>query len=62
MRYMAENVSAFDYKTQEEVLSVIKHLTSVLSTIGLQLVEAISPSDLLAQLHGGNDMEVDSVS
>jgi cohesin loading factor subunit SCC2 len=52
VRYMAENVSAFEYKTQEEVLTVIKHLTGVLSTTGLQLVEAISPSNLLTQLHG----------
>jgi cohesin loading factor subunit SCC2 len=51
-RYMAENFSAFDYKTQEEVFTVIKHLTSVLSTAGMQLVEVLSPSNLLAQLHG----------
>lgn len=52
---MAENFSAFDYKTQEEVLTVIKHLTSVLSTAGMQLVEALSPSNLLDQLHGPAD-------
>jgi cohesin loading factor subunit SCC2 len=49
---MAENFSAFDYKTQEEVITVIKHLTSVLSTAGMQLVETLSPSNLLTQLHG----------
>lgn len=52
VRYMAENFSAFEYKTQEEVLTVIKSLTSVLSTAGMQLVETLSPSHLLAQLHG----------
>lgn len=47
---MAENVSSLDYRTQEEVLTVIKYLTSVLSTTGMQLVETVSPSHLLAQL------------
>ncbi|KAF8073449.1 hypothetical protein FPV67DRAFT_1559883 [Lyophyllum atratum] len=50
-RYMAENFSAFDYKTQEEVFTVIKYLTSVLSTTGMQLLEIISPSHLLTHLH-----------
>jgi len=48
---MAENFAAFDYKTQEEVLTVIKYLTSVLSTTGMQLLEIISPSHLLSHLH-----------
>ncbi|EIN12396.1 hypothetical protein PUNSTDRAFT_118258 [Punctularia strigosozonata HHB-11173 SS5] len=50
-RYMTENFSAFDYKTQEEVLTIIKSLTSILSTAGMQLLEVLSPSHLLAQLH-----------
>jgi cohesin loading factor subunit SCC2 len=49
-RYMAENFAAFDYKTQEEVLLVIRSLTNVLSTAGMQCVEALSPRNLLAQL------------
>jgi cohesin loading factor subunit SCC2 len=48
---MAENFASFDYKTQEEVITVIKYLTTVLSTTGTQLLETISPSHLLAQLH-----------
>jgi cohesin loading factor subunit SCC2 len=55
VRYMAENVSAFEYKTQEEVLTVLKHLIKVLSTTGTQLVEAVAPSNLLAQLHDDDD-------
>jgi len=51
-RYMTENFATFDYKTQEEVLTIIKYLTSVLSTTGMQLVEALSPSHLLLQLQG----------
>ncbi|KAI9064653.1 hypothetical protein FKP32DRAFT_1625471 [Trametes sanguinea] len=51
-RYMAENFASFDYKTQEEPLTVIKSLTAVLSTAGMQLVEMLSPSHLLTQLHG----------
>lgn len=47
---MAENFAAFDYKTQEEVFTVIKYLTTVLSTTGMELLEMISPSHLLAQL------------
>ena len=50
-RYMAENFAAFDYKTQEEVLTVIKYLTNVLSTTGMQLLEIVSPSHLLTHLH-----------
>jgi cohesin loading factor subunit SCC2 len=49
-RYMAENFAAFDYKTQEEVLLVVKSLTTVLSTAGMQCVEALSPGHLRAQL------------
>jgi len=49
-RYMAENFAAFDYKTQEEVLLVVRSLTNVLSTAGMQCVEALSPRHLLAQL------------
>ncbi|TCD62425.1 Sister chromatid cohesion protein 2 [Steccherinum ochraceum] len=51
-RYMAENFATFDYKTQEEVLTVIKYLTAILSTTGVQVVEQLSPSHLLSQLHG----------
>ena len=54
IRYMAENFASFEYKTQEETLTVVKSLTSVLSTIGMQLVEALSPSHLLTQLRGAN--------
>ncbi|KAJ8463322.1 hypothetical protein ONZ45_g17624 [Pleurotus djamor] len=50
IRFMAENFAAFDYKTLEEVLTVIKILTAILSTTGAQLLEVISPSHLLAQL------------
>ncbi|RDX49866.1 hypothetical protein OH76DRAFT_1556053 [Lentinus brumalis] len=53
-RYMAENFASFEYKTQEELLMVIKSLTAVLSTAGMQLVEILSPSHLLAQLHGSS--------
>lgn len=48
---MTENFAAFEYKTQEEVLTVLKYLTGVLSTTGMQLVENLSPSHLLSQLH-----------
>ncbi|KAJ6584574.1 hypothetical protein B0H19DRAFT_980202 [Mycena capillaripes] len=51
-RYMAENFSAFEYKTQEEVITVIKELTVVLSVDGTRLLEIISPSHLLSHLRG----------
>ncbi|KAI0064180.1 hypothetical protein BV25DRAFT_1934347 [Artomyces pyxidatus] len=57
-RYMAENFAAFEYKTQEEVLLVIKSLTNVLSTAGMQCVEALSPAHLLAQLRGDGDVQM----
>lgn len=53
---MAENFASFDYKTQEEVLTVLKYLTSVLSTTGSQTVETLSPSHLLSQLHEGGSV------
>ncbi|KAH8818805.1 sister chromatid cohesion C-terminus-domain-containing protein [Flagelloscypha sp. PMI_526] len=55
IRYMAENFSSFEYKTQEEVFTVIKYLTSVLSTTGMQVVELVSPSHLMAQLHNSQE-------
>ncbi|KAH9480188.1 Protein rad9 [Psilocybe cubensis] len=57
-RYMAENFATFDYKTLEEVLTVIKYLTSVLSTTGMQLLEIISPSHLLTHLHGSSSQPI----
>lgn len=50
-KYMADNIASFEYKLQEDVLTVTKHLTSVLSTSGAQLVETVAPAQLLTQLH-----------
>lgn len=50
-RYMAENFAALEYKTMEEVLTVIKFLTNVLSTSGMQIVEVMAPGGLLSLLH-----------
>ena len=57
-RYMAENLALLEYKTNEVVLTVIRHLTSVLSVSGLQLVEIISPSNLLRQLREQPDAKM----
>ncbi|KAF9059568.1 hypothetical protein BDP27DRAFT_1341215 [Rhodocollybia butyracea] len=56
-RYMAENFSAFEYKTQEEVFTVIKFLTTVLSTAGLHILEILSPAHLLSELHATDQGE-----
>jgi len=48
---MAENFATFEYKTLEEVFTVIKYLTNILSTTGMQLLEIVSPSHLLTHLH-----------
>lgn len=48
---MAENFAMLEYKTQEEVMTVVKYLTSFLSTTGVQILEVLSPSHLLTQLH-----------
>ncbi|KAK7023031.1 sister chromatid cohesion protein [Favolaschia claudopus] len=62
-RYMAENFASFEYKTQEEVVTVIKDLTVILSVDGARLLEAISPSHLLSHLRPAAEapqtMEVD---
>jgi len=44
IRYMAENLSALEYKTQEEVLTVIRHITAVLSVSGVQIVDVLQHS------------------
>ena len=62
VRYMAENFASFDYKIQEEVLTVIKSLTRELAETGAQLVEQIAPGSMQAQLQTSkpaNEMEVD---
>ncbi|KAF5376813.1 hypothetical protein D9757_008902 [Collybiopsis confluens] len=61
-RYMAENFASFDYKTQEEVFTVVKFLTAVLSTTGLHVLEVLSPSPLLAELHAGPTVSADTAS
>ncbi|KAH8114301.1 hypothetical protein DFH11DRAFT_1508962 [Phellopilus nigrolimitatus] len=50
IRYMAENFASFDYRTQEEVLTVLKILTRELAETGSLLVERIAPGNLLTQL------------
>ncbi|KAL1664712.1 hypothetical protein GGF50DRAFT_101537 [Schizophyllum commune] len=59
-RYMAENFAALDYKTQEEVLTVIKALTNILATTGTQVLEALSPSHLLSHIRPADAMDVDA--
>ncbi|KAJ7175276.1 sister chromatid cohesion C-terminus-domain-containing protein, partial [Mycena filopes] len=59
-RYMAENFASFEYKTQEEVVTVIRDLTVVLSTDGTRLLEIVSPSHLLSHLRAPETMEVDA--
>ncbi|KAG8738993.1 Sister chromatid cohesion protein 2 [Ceratobasidium sp. 414] len=58
VRYIAENVSAFDYKTQEEILTVIRHLTHVLSVAGMHIVEILS-QEQRAREERGTAMDVD---
>ena len=43
-RYMVENFAALEYKTQEEVLTVIRHTTSVLSVAGVHMIDTIQKS------------------
>jgi cohesin loading factor subunit SCC2 len=45
---MAENFATLEYKMQEDVLTVIKHLTAMLLTTGMQMLELISPGLLLS--------------
>lgn len=49
---MTEVFATFDYKTQEEVLIVVKTLISILSTSGMQLMDTLCPSALLEPLRG----------
>ncbi|KAG9101090.1 Sister chromatid cohesion protein 2 [Ceratobasidium sp. 370] len=61
VRYIAENVSSFDYKTQEEILTVIRHLTHVLSVAGMHIVEILS-QEQRAREASGTAMEVDGAA
>lgn len=53
-RYIAENLSAFEYKTLEEPLHVIMQLTSVLSTAGTQIASSLASSQ-----HNSNPLQYD---
>jgi len=61
-RYKADNIACFEYKLQEDVLTVTKHLTSILSTWGAQLVETVAPAQLLTQLHGDSETDEERVA
>ncbi|KAG8832210.1 Sister chromatid cohesion protein 2 [Serendipita sp. 399] len=50
VRFIVENLSALEYKTQEEILGVIRYAVNVLSVAGMQMMEILSPSDLMRQL------------
>ena len=41
---MAEIIATLDFKTLEEVLTVIRHLTSILSVSGINLMDQICPA------------------
>ena len=58
---MAENFATFEYKTLEEVLTVIRYLTNILSTTGMQLLEIVSPSHLLTHLHSKQNVPLDTM-
>jgi cohesin loading factor subunit SCC2 len=49
-RYMAENFAALEYKLVEEVLHVVKLLTAMLSTLGMQCMHSLQPVGLAGLL------------
>jgi len=53
---MAENIATLEYKTLEEVLTVIRHLTSILSVSGMNLMEQICPTS--EQLRDAGDTQM----
>ncbi|VDC04583.1 unnamed protein product [Peniophora sp. CBMAI 1063] len=57
-RYMAENFAAMEFKANEEVLTVIRCLTDVLSTAGMALVQRLQPNGLAAMLNDGEDVQM----
>jgi cohesin loading factor subunit SCC2 len=59
---MAENFAHLEYKTLEEVLTVIKYLTNILSTTGMQLLEIVSPSHLLTHLHSNQHLPQETMT
>lgn len=49
VRYMAENFASFDYRSQDDIFTVLKVLTRELAETGAQVLERIAPGNLLAQ-------------
>jgi hypothetical protein len=54
---MAENAATLDFKTLEEVLTVIRSLTSILSVTGIHITEVFSPNPM-DQLNAPIESEV----
>ena len=55
VRYMAENFATLEYKLVEEVLQVVKLLTGVLSTLGMQCMHNLQPEGLAGLLNEPNE-------
>lgn len=45
-RFLADNLAAFDYKTQEEVFVVIERLTAIISVTGTHLFDLLARAKL----------------
>lgn len=45
-RFLADNLAAFDYKTQEEVFVVVERLTAIISVTGVHIFDLLSRARL----------------
>ncbi|KAF8315647.1 hypothetical protein DL93DRAFT_2078873 [Clavulina sp. PMI_390] len=59
MRYMIENLASFTYATLEEPLTVIRHIISVLSVVGLRVFETLGVTLYGDAMDSSQPMETD---
>jgi len=48
---MAENLALLEYKVQEEVLQIVSVMTTLLASLGMQVVELLKGTKIIGEAH-----------
>jgi len=48
---MAENLALLEYKVQEEVLQIVSVMTTLLASLGMQVVELLKGTKIVGEAH-----------
>jgi len=48
---MAENLALLEYKVQEEVLQIVSVMTTILASLGMQVVELLKGTKIVGEVH-----------